>query len=69
MSTCKWSLVYCIRRILLTSYSFAFSDGFNSSPLPFDCSITPRSERHARIVEREFQEARGELQKYTVAAN
>ncbi|KAK3290361.1 cytochrome P450 [Chaetomium fimeti] len=48
---------------------FAFSDGFNSSPLPFECSITPRSERHARVVEREFQEARGELRQYTAAAN
>jgi hypothetical protein len=48
--------------------SFAFSDGFNSSPLPFECSITPRSEKHARVVEREFTEAQGQLQQYTAAS-
>ncbi len=53
----------------LTTPSFAFSDGFNSIPLPFECSITPRSEQHVRVVEREFQEARGKLQLYTAAAN
>ncbi|KAK4033928.1 cytochrome P450 [Parachaetomium inaequale] len=47
---------------------FAFSDGFNSSPLPFECSITPRSEKHARVIEREFQQAHGELQQYTAVA-
>ncbi|KAK0732303.1 cytochrome P450 [Lasiosphaeris hirsuta] len=40
---------------------FAFSDGFNSSPLPFPCSITPRSPEHAAVVEREYQEALEEL--------
>ncbi|KAL2193988.1 cytochrome P450 [Corynascus similis CBS 632.67] len=48
---------------------FAFSDGFNSSPLPFECSITPRSEKHARVIEVEFRGALGELQQYTAAAN
>ncbi|KAK3354060.1 cytochrome P450 [Lasiosphaeria hispida] len=40
---------------------FAFSNGFNSSPLPFPCAITPRSPEHAKVVEREYQEALGEL--------
>ncbi|KAL1843232.1 hypothetical protein VTJ49DRAFT_2563 [Mycothermus thermophilus] len=43
---------------------FAFSDGFNSSPLPFECSITPRSEMHALVIEREFQEVQNELLRY-----
>ncbi|KAK4233987.1 cytochrome P450 [Achaetomium macrosporum] len=46
---------------------FTFSDGFNSSPLPFECSITPRSEKHACVVEREFRKAQGQLQQYTAA--
>ncbi|KAK4118997.1 cytochrome P450 [Parathielavia appendiculata] len=46
---------------------FAFSDGFNSSPLPFECSIKPRSEGHARVIQREFQEAQALLQHYTAA--
>ncbi len=53
---------------MLTARSFAFSDGFNSIPLPFECSITPRSKQHALVVEREFQEARGKLQLYTAAS-
>jgi hypothetical protein len=53
----------------LTACSFAFTDGFNSIPLPFECAITPRSEKHARVIEKEYQGARGELQRYTAAAN
>ncbi|KAF4466280.1 hypothetical protein FALBO_6862 [Fusarium albosuccineum] len=48
---------------------FAYSEGFNSSPLPFPCSITPRSARHAEIVEQEYQEALGELTAYTATTN
>ncbi|KAK3903491.1 cytochrome P450 [Staphylotrichum tortipilum] len=48
---------------------FAFSDGFNSSPLPFECSILPRSDKHALVIEREYQEARGKLQLFTAASN
>ncbi|GAB1318353.1 hypothetical protein MFIFM68171_08563 [Madurella fahalii] len=48
---------------------FAYSDGFNSSPLPFPCSITPRSAEHARVIEREYQEALEKLQHYTAASN
>ncbi|KAL2173069.1 cytochrome P450 [Thermothelomyces heterothallicus CBS 202.75] len=47
---------------------FAFSDGFNSTPLPFECSITPRSDKHARMVEDEYRRALGELQQYSAAA-
>ncbi|KAK8004148.1 ribosome biogenesis protein MAK21 [Apiospora arundinis] len=43
---------------------FAFTDGFNSSPLPFPCSITPRSALHAEIVEREARQALTELASY-----
>ncbi|KAL2020641.1 hypothetical protein VTK56DRAFT_8131 [Thermocarpiscus australiensis] len=48
---------------------FAFSDGFNSTPLPFPCSVTPRSAKHARVVEREHQEALEKLRSYTAASN
>ncbi|KAK4448787.1 cytochrome P450 [Podospora aff. communis PSN243] len=47
---------------------FAYSDGFNSSPLPFPCSITPRSQRHAEAVEREYKEAMAQLRPYSAAA-
>ncbi|KAK4142201.1 cytochrome P450 [Dichotomopilus funicola] len=47
---------------------FAYSDGFNSSPLPFRCSITPRSSKHAKVVVKEFAGACEELQRYTAAA-
>lgn len=44
---------------------FAYSDGFNSSPLPFPCSITPRSPHQAEVVEREHEEALKALVTYT----
>ncbi|KAI5926612.1 hypothetical protein F4810DRAFT_707700 [Camillea tinctor] len=44
---------------------FAFSDGFNSSPLPFPCSIVPRSAAHAEIVERECRDALVQLRAYS----
>ncbi|KAK8100032.1 hypothetical protein PG999_010406 [Apiospora kogelbergensis] len=43
---------------------FAFTDGFNSSPLPFPCSIKPRSAHHAEVVEREARQALTELASY-----
>ncbi|EFQ26989.1 cytochrome P450 [Colletotrichum graminicola M1.001] len=46
---------------------FAYSDGFNSSPLPFPCSITPRSSHHAAVIQREHENALKELGKYTAA--
>ncbi|KAK1676787.1 cytochrome P450 [Colletotrichum godetiae] len=48
---------------------FAYSDGFNSSPLPFPCSITPRSLRHAQVIEREYAEALKALRKYAVVGS
>ncbi|KAI1215193.1 cytochrome P450 [Annulohypoxylon truncatum] len=48
---------------------FAFSDGFNSSPLPFPCSIKPRSPEHAKVIEQEFQDALVSLKTYTAIAN
>ncbi|KAI0884201.1 cytochrome P450 [Annulohypoxylon maeteangense] len=48
---------------------FAFSDGFNSSPLPFPCSMIPRSAKHAKVIEHEFQEALESLKTYTAVTN
>ncbi|KAF9872978.1 cytochrome P450 [Colletotrichum karsti] len=48
---------------------FACSDGFNSSPLPFPCSITPRSPHHADVIEREHREALKELVAYASIAS
>ena len=49
----------------MTIDSFAYSEGFNSSPLPFPCSITPRSERHAEVIQKEHESALEELVEYT----
>ncbi|CAI4212811.1 unnamed protein product [Parascedosporium putredinis] len=49
--------------------SFAYTDGFNSLPLPFSCDITPRSERHAQVIKKEYEASLDELQSYTVANN
>ncbi|KAF6821084.1 cytochrome P450 [Colletotrichum sojae] len=46
---------------------FAYSDGFNSSPLPFPCSIAPRSPRHAEVIEEEHEAASKDLARYTAA--
>ncbi|KAK8040802.1 Cytochrome P450 monooxygenase COX2 [Apiospora phragmitis] len=43
---------------------FAFTDGFNSSPLPFPCSILPRSPQHADVVRRTYEEAVAELKTF-----
>ncbi|KAI2603637.1 cytochrome P450 [Hypoxylon sp. NC1633] len=48
---------------------FAFSDGFNSTPLPFSCSIKPRSSTHAGVIEQEYQDAIGSLKTYTAATS
>jgi len=45
-------------------HSFAYSEGFNSTPLPFECSITPRSKKHAEVIEREYREAYEQLRVY-----
>jgi hypothetical protein len=54
---------------LMWSASFAFSDGFNSSPLPFECEITPRSAGHERVMREAYEEAIVELAEYTPATN
>ena len=46
------------------SHSFAYSDGFNSSPLPFPCDITPRSPQHVKVIQDEFRDAMGKLKVY-----
>ncbi|KAK4208371.1 Fumitremorgin C synthase [Rhypophila decipiens] len=47
---------------------FAFSEGFNSSPLPFPCSITPRSPGHVKVIERDYAEAMDKLKVYSSAS-
>ncbi|KAJ7746276.1 cytochrome P450 [Mycena metata] len=44
--------------------TFAYTDGFNSVPLPFPISITPRSPGHVVIIERENEAAQEELKAY-----
>ncbi|KAJ7471423.1 cytochrome P450 [Mycena galericulata] len=44
--------------------TFAYTDGFNSVPLPFPISITPRSPGHVAIIERENEAAQEEMKVY-----
>ncbi|KAJ6512686.1 cytochrome P450 [Mycena sanguinolenta] len=44
--------------------TFAYTDGFNSVPLPFSISITPRSPGHLAIIERENEAAQEEMKAY-----
>ncbi|KAF7336962.1 Cytochrome P450 [Mycena venus] len=44
--------------------TFAYTDGFNSVPLPFPISITPRSPGHVAIIEREYEVAQEEMKAY-----
>ncbi|KAJ6512698.1 cytochrome P450 [Mycena sanguinolenta] len=44
--------------------TFAYTDGFNSVPLPFPVSITPRSPAHMAIIERENEIAQEEMKVY-----
>ncbi|PCD34812.1 hypothetical protein AU210_007407 [Fusarium oxysporum f. sp. radicis-cucumerinum] len=48
---------------------FAYSEGFNSSPLPFPCSITPRSVKHAEVIESEHGNALEDLREYTAVTS
>jgi len=43
---------------------FAYSSGFNSLPLPFPVTITPRSPAHVAVMEREFEAAQEEFKTY-----
>lgn len=73
--TGKRSMLTCKRisasdaHLLTLLFSFAYSDGFNSSPLPFPCSIKPRSPTHVKIIEEEFREAMTELETYAPISN
>lgn len=49
--------------------SFAYSDGFNSTPLPFECDISPRSESHAKVIKEEYEGAIAELTSYNAVTN
>ena len=42
----------------------AYTDGFNSKPLPFQCRLEPRGEKYVEIMKREYEEAVEALQKY-----
>lgn len=44
--------------------TLAYTDGFNSVPLPFPLSITPRSPSHVAIIERENEMAQEEMRAY-----
>ncbi|KAJ7487924.1 cytochrome P450 [Mycena latifolia] len=44
--------------------TLAYTDGFNSVPLPFPISITPRSPGHVAIIERENEAAQEEMRVY-----
>jgi len=46
---------------------FAYTDGFNSKPLPFKCRIQARGEKYVEIMRREYEEALEALQKYEAA--
>ncbi|KAH7122099.1 cytochrome P450 [Dactylonectria estremocensis] len=48
---------------------FAYSEGFNSTPLPFPCSITPRSSRQVEVIKCDFVDAMEELKTYTAATS
>ncbi|KEZ46554.1 Uncharacterized protein SAPIO_CDS0349 [Scedosporium apiospermum] len=48
---------------------FAYTDGFNSVPLPFSCDIIPRSEKHAEVIRKECVEALEQLQTYTAVTS
>ena len=42
----------------------AYTDGFNSKPLPFKCRLEPRRPKYVDIMEREYGDALEALQKY-----
>ena len=51
------------------TYSFAYTDGFNSLPMPFQCDISPRSATHAKVIEKEYDGVMGELMSYNPVTN
>ena len=42
----------------------AYTDGFNSKPLPFQCRLEPRGKKYVEIMKREYGDALEALQKY-----
>jgi hypothetical protein len=44
--------------------TFAYTDGFNSRPQPFRCSITPRSPKIQETIEREAKLGENFLERY-----
>lgn len=42
----------------------AYTDGFIRQPLPFKLRITPRSEKHAEVIKRDFKGVEGFLRKW-----
>jgi hypothetical protein len=74
------SLFICITRILwgfnitkardpatkeeITPNTFAYTDGFNSKPQPFQCCITPRTSQLKANIQRDARLAEAFLQKY-----
>jgi cytochrome P450 len=42
----------------------AYTDGFNSKPLPFQCRLEPRGKKYVEIMKREYEDALEALQKY-----
>jgi cytochrome P450 len=42
----------------------AYTDGFNSKPLPFQCHVQPRGEKYVQVMKREYEDAVEALQKY-----
>lgn len=42
----------------------AYTDGFNSKPLPFKCRLEARGEQYVEIMRREYEDALEALQKY-----
>jgi cytochrome P450 len=43
---------------------FAYTNGFNSLPMPFAASIVPRSSVHASVIRREYESARDEFREF-----
>ncbi|BGP32800.1 hypothetical protein JCM10296v2_004584 [Rhodotorula toruloides] len=43
---------------------FDFTDGFNSMPKPFKCSVKVRSPAHAAVIEREYSEAAEDFKQF-----
>lgn len=65
----SWRTHYTEKGSILILDSFAYSEGFNSSPLPFPCSITPRSVKHAQVIETEQENALEDLMEYTAVTS